>query len=206
MMTMLPPDNHNELLARARAGHDDCLGQLLEHYRNYLVLVARTQISLHLTARVSPSDLVQESFMQACSSFRQFRGTSEAEFLAWLRRILVRNILAAFACHRRAQKRDTGREVSLQQLQTALDRSSQQIQAKLAAAGSSPSVIAQRHELAVIVADRLAELPDHYREVIVLRNLESRSFDEIALRMGRTVSAVRKMWSRAIDRLRFQFK
>jgi RNA polymerase sigma-70 factor (ECF subfamily) len=53
-----------QLLAAAREGRRDCLGTLLELYRNYLYLVARTQIDLHLQAQVSPSDLVQEAFLE----------------------------------------------------------------------------------------------------------------------------------------------
>src|SRR5436305_454852 len=51
----------DQLLAEARQGRADRLGVLLELYRNYLHLLARTQIDLHLQGRVNPSDLVQET-------------------------------------------------------------------------------------------------------------------------------------------------
>ena len=60
----------------------------------------------------------------------------------------------------------------------------------------------QRRELAALVADQLAQLPEAYREVIVLRNLEGLAFDEVARRMERTTGAVRVLWLRALDRLR----
>ena len=85
-----------------------------------------------------------------------------------------------------------------------IDRSSQNLEMALAAQGSSPSDGAQQQELAALVADRLAELPHHYREVIVLRNFEARSFDEVAEKMGRTPVAVRHLWVRAIERLRLE--
>jgi DNA-directed RNA polymerase specialized sigma24 family protein len=68
------------LLAAARAGRSECLGDLLQLYRNYLLLLARTQIDLHLQGRVDASDAVQETFLDACSDFANFRGTTEAEF------------------------------------------------------------------------------------------------------------------------------
>ena len=71
------------LLTRARQGDADSLGALLELYRNYLHLLARTQIDLHLQGRVSPSDVVQETFLQACRHFGQFRGGSDKELLLW---------------------------------------------------------------------------------------------------------------------------
>ena len=52
------------------------------------------------------------------------------------------------------------------------------------------------------MADRMARLPAHYRDVIVLRNLEGLSFDEVASRMGRTPGAVRLLWLRALEKLR----
>jgi RNA polymerase sigma-70 factor (ECF subfamily) len=57
-------------------------------------------------------------------------------------------------------------------------------------------------ETSALVADRLAELPPSYREVILLRNLEGLSFDEVAQRMGKTSPAVRQLWTRAIRRLK----
>src|SRR5690242_15236861 len=78
------------LLAEARQGHGAALGALLELYRNYLHLLARTQIDLHLPGRASPSDVVQEAFLEACRHFGQFRGLGEPELVAWLRRILLR--------------------------------------------------------------------------------------------------------------------
>jgi RNA polymerase sigma-70 factor (ECF subfamily) len=44
-------------------------------------------------------------------------------------------------------------------------------------------------------------LPAHYREVLILRNLEHIPFDQIAARMGRSPGATRVLWKRAMDRL-----
>ena len=54
----------------------------------------------------------------------------------------------------------------------------------------------------VLVADALSQLPEDYREVLILRHLESLSFPEVAKRMGRTLSSVDKLWVRALARLR----
>jgi len=61
------------LLEAARQSREEHLGSLLELYRNYLNLMARTQIDLHLQAQVNPSDLVQEAFMEAYRDFGQFQ-------------------------------------------------------------------------------------------------------------------------------------
>ena len=52
------------------------------------------------------------------------------------------------------------------------------------------------------IADQLARLRPDYREVIVLRNLQSLSFEEIAARMDRKPGAVRMLWLRAIEQFR----
>lgn len=194
--------DRSTLLFRARQGDEKSLGQLLQSYRNYLHLVARTQINLHLSARVNPSDIVQETFLQACHGFDQFRGTTEAELLTWLRRILVSKLVGTFRAHLSSKKRDVRRQRSLQRVTQDLDRSSQTIEVALVAQGSTPSQHAQRRELAALVADRLAELPPRYREVIILRSLEGRTFDEIAQLTDSTAEAARKLWVRAIGRLR----
>jgi RNA polymerase sigma-70 factor (ECF subfamily) len=190
------------LLDRARGGQGDCLGELLERYRNYLYVVARSQIDLHLSVRASPSDVVQETFLRAARRFESFRGETEGELLAWLRRILVRSIVNAYARHVRSRKRNVHRDRPLKRPSAALDESSRQIDSALAASGTSPSSAAMRAEYSMQVADRMVRLPNHYREVIILRNLEGLSFEDVAKRMGKTSVAVRQLWTRAIRRLK----
>jgi RNA polymerase sigma-70 factor (ECF subfamily) len=191
-----------QLLAEARQGRGESLGRLLELYRNYLALLARTQIDRHVQGRVDASDLVQETFLDACRDFGQFRGTSEIEWAAWLRKVLIFNLARVVQRQVVAQKRNARREVSLEEHLAALERSSARVEAALAGRHSSPSGQAQRRERASLVADHLARLAADYREVIVLRNLEELPFAEVARRMGRSAGAVRILWVRAVDQLR----
>ncbi len=200
-MTLTSPQERSDLLARAKAGNPDCLGPLLDQYRNYLRLVARSQLDSHLAARTSPSDVVQETFLQACHHFHDFRGSSEPELLAWLRTILVRNMVAAFHRNYSVKKRDVRRSISLEEIGRNVDQSASQLATLVDASGNSPSSRAQREELTLTVVERLAGLPVDYRDVIVLRNLEGFSFSEVAERMSRTPDAVRKLWARAIRKL-----
>ncbi len=80
------------LLEQARAGDESALGQLLELYRNYLRLMARSLICQPLRVRLDASDLVQEAFLKAYREFPGFLGSSEPELVAWLRQILVRSL------------------------------------------------------------------------------------------------------------------
>jgi RNA polymerase sigma-70 factor, ECF subfamily len=196
---MTPPDPTLEpLLVQARTGDQAALGRLLELYRNYLRLMARSLIHRPLQVRLDASDLVQETFLKAHREFRQFLGSGERELVAWLRQILVRT-LSNQAKHHLARGRDQRRQESLDVL---LDRSSLAIQEQLADSVASPSAHAVRREQAVLLADALARLPADYREVFILRNLEQVPVDEIAARMGRSPNAVRKLWSRAMVALK----
>jgi len=191
-----------KLLVRARQGTPEALGQLLELYRNYLALLAATQIDGRLAVRCSPSDVVQETFLEAHRDFEQFEGQSEGEFLAWLRQILLHNLLRAVEQHIRAKRRCVRREISLQALGESLQRSTARLESVLVAPQDSPSGLAHRQESAVLLADQLAQLPPDYREVLVLRHLKALSFNEVAQRMDRSPGAVRMLWLRAIARLR----
>src|ERR1051325_7845753 len=77
------------LLAEARGGAEGALGRLLEQYGQYLTLLARMQIGKRLQGKVDAADLVQEVFLSVHRQFPQFRGSTEAEFVTWLRRIMA---------------------------------------------------------------------------------------------------------------------
>ncbi len=187
----------NRLIAEARRGDDAVRGRLLELYRNYLRLVARSLIGGALRVKLDPSDLVQETFLKAHRDFGQFAGGTEPELVAWLRQILVRS-LANQVKHHRRQARDHQRQESLERL---LEQSSLMAQMALASQVPSPSEAASRREQAVLLADAVDRLPPDYREAFVLRTLEHVPFEEVAARMGRSIGAVRMLWARAVKRL-----
>jgi RNA polymerase sigma-70 factor (ECF subfamily) len=197
-----PRPNPEDLLCEALAGRHESLGRLLQLYTNYLSLLASSQLGRRLQTRCSPSDVVQETFCEAHRDFAQFHGETESEFLAWLRQILVNNIARVVEKHLVAAKRDVRREVSINEISRGLGRSTARLESVLADHGPSPSASAHRREYAVLLADRLAELPPDYRDVLVQRHLEGLPFSEIAGRMGRSSGAVRMLWLRAIDQLR----
>jgi RNA polymerase sigma-70 factor, ECF subfamily len=80
------------LAAEARSQPLVAQDRLLESYRNHLRLLARTGIDASLRGKVDPSDLVQETLLKAHQHCDLFQGQTEAELIAWLRRILARNL------------------------------------------------------------------------------------------------------------------
>jgi RNA polymerase sigma-70 factor, ECF subfamily len=182
--------------AAARAGEREVLGQLLELCRGYLLLVAQRELDASLRGKGGASDLVQETFLEAQRDFAQFQGTSEAELLAWLRRILLNNLTNFTQRFRATGKRAIGLEVGL-----GGAGSGPHLADGLVAGTSTPSEQLTAREQAEILRRVLERLPDDYRQVILLRYHEDRSFEDIACLMRRSANAVRKLWLRAIDRL-----
>lgn len=129
-------------------------GAELDRYRDYLLLLARVQFDPRLREKLDPSDVVQQTLMDAHQKWDQWRGTTEAEKAAWLRQILANKLLDALRSFRRT-KRDVGRERSLE---ATLQRSSQRLQNWLAAEQSTPSQKVEQQERAVRLASALAQL------------------------------------------------
>ncbi|MFL5341353.1 MAG: sigma-70 family RNA polymerase sigma factor [Gemmataceae bacterium] len=198
-MATIMSDDPNELLRQAQAGDSAMLGQLLEQYRRYLGLLARVQIGQRLQGKVDEMDVVQEVFLEAHRHFAGFRGMAEGQFTAWLRQILATVLSNLLRHYIGTQARDLRLE---QDITHAIDQSSLALDRALFATESSPSQEASRREQAVLLADALGELPADYREVIVLRHLQGMTFQEVAQRMGRSVTSVEKLWLRGLARLR----
>jgi RNA polymerase sigma-70 factor (ECF subfamily) len=193
------PTRVGALLARARRDDPTALDELLGGYRNYLKLLARTGIDASLQGKADPSDVAQEALLKSFRNFGQFRGRTDAELAAWLRTILAHTLADLGRTYRGAEARNVARERSLEDL---LGASSLALGRLLAGEGSSPSQQAQRRELAVVLADVLAELDADRREVLVLRSLQERPWDEVARRMGRSEGAARILWARTLKDLR----
>ena len=196
---MAQDTNAQALLLQAKRGEESALGRLLESYSNYLTLLARVQIGRRIQGKVDAGDVVQETFLEVQRQFAAFRGTTEAEFTAWLRRILAGQLALTL----RRYLGTKGRDVNLErELGAQLDQSSQAMDGGFVASTSTPSQHVSRREQAVLLANALDKLPADYREVIILRHLESLPFAEVAGRMGRSEDSVQKLWVRALSSLR----
>ena len=172
---------------------------LLERYRGYLTILARTQIGRRLQGKADAADLVQETFLEAHKHISRFRGGTEAEFLAWLRTILA----AVVSNHVRRYLGTRQRDARLEQaLAIELDDTSGVLERGLIAPQSTPSRNAVKHEALVLLASALEQLPDDYRQVIMLRHLEGLSFAEVAAAMGRSLASVQNLWVRALKRIK----
>ena len=186
-----------EMIREARTGDSKALNRLFELYRNYLAFLAMRGLNKTLHAKAEPSDVVQETMLQAFRDFSQFRGRTEAEFAAWLRTILAHSITAVVRRFKGTAARDIRRE---RPIADVLYDSSVAL-GNIAANETTPSQAAEQRERSVVLADALAALKDDHRSVVVLRDIEQLEWKEVASRMGRTPGAVRMLWIRALGKL-----
>lgn len=186
------------LLEQSRAGDRAALGQMLEPFRPYLLLLAQRRFDPRLQSRVDPGDIVQLTFMEAYRDLESFRGAQIGEFAAWLRTILQRNAMQAQERHLDAQRRSLHRE------QRATESGHQQLMRELISEQSTPSRRALRGETAVQLASLLATLPDDQADAIRLRHLEGWSLKAMAACLDRSESAVAGLIKRGLKKLREQ--
>jgi RNA polymerase sigma-70 factor (ECF subfamily) len=184
------------LVDAARSGSNEALGQLLDQWRNYLLLIANQELGDDLAAKAGASDVVQDAFAHAQQAFGGFNGESQAALTAWLRQILLRQIFALRRQYFQSLKRDVQREESFDgdhRLREAVE--------SLPDEGESPDCRVATKEDFQAVSRALDSLPDEYRQVIRLRYWENLTFEEIGARTGRSADAVRKCWFRAAKKL-----
>jgi RNA polymerase sigma-70 factor (ECF subfamily) len=172
-------------------------GWPLEHFREYLRMLARLQLDPLLQGKLDPSDVVQQTLLKAHAKQAQFRGRTQAEFTAWLRQILA-NCLAEEARRFGTAARDVALEHSLQD---ALSASAARLEACLVLDGSSPSDIADRNEQIVRLSNALAQLPDDQRRAVELHHLLGLPSPEVARVMDRSPRSVAGLLLRGMRRL-----
>ena len=199
-MKGLSETSFTKILQEAQRGDPQAIGDLLIAYRSYLQLIARIQTrqDRKLRGKVEPSDLVQETIIQAQQHIEKFRGLTPNQFMAWLRQILAGQF-AQQVRRFRTKKRDPQLERSIHR---QLEESSRMLEAALVSPSESPSEKVTHGEEAALVAEALENLPTDHREVIIMRNLEQRPFAEVAHQMNRSVDATKQLWVRAIKGLR----
>jgi RNA polymerase sigma-70 factor (ECF subfamily) len=172
----------------------------LERYRAMLLLLARLlRLDPRLQARFDASDLVHEALLKAWRGLPDFRGTTEAELIAWLQSIL-NNEAIQLVRHAMADKRTPALERAWQ---AAVDDSTARLDPPwLADQQPSPSELAQRHELQLRLAQAMEQLPDDQRDVVILFHFHGLPVAAIAAQLGRTEKSVSGLLLRGRQRLR----
>jgi RNA polymerase sigma-70 factor (ECF subfamily) len=193
-----------DLMAEARAGRAEALGELCSLYRNYLRMVVRTGLGARLRERVELSDVVQEALVEVVRQFPQFTGTTEAALVGWLRKLVGQKLADLGRYHSRAKRAGDAAAVPLEAARDPVgsDSDGGRLLDVLALSQTSPSEAASRRELTVLLADALQDLPEIEAEVLWLYHADNLSFEAIGERLGISRKVVRAHWARGLRGLK----
>jgi RNA polymerase sigma-70 factor (ECF subfamily) len=191
---MGPIETHNlvldeifALVSRAQGGDREAKDTICRQVQEYVRYAVTNRIDESLKTKVSPSDIVQQSLTRMFVGLESFQGKSAVEFLGWVNAIVQNEIHTTrrdLTRDRRDFRRDCAFDSGMVGLQHGHD--------------SSPSEIVLRDERLDRFERVMSRLPPDYAQVIRLRSIEERSFEEVAKLMERSQNAVSKLWYRAI--------
>jgi RNA polymerase sigma-70 factor, ECF subfamily len=184
------------------ANDTEALRQELAGFRDYLIMLAEIKLPPALRAKVSSSDVVQQTLLQAHQNLDQFQGQTSAEMAAWLRQILVRNLIDTLRRYR-SQARDIARE---RPLDAEAEKSSRHLERWLASEESSPSRLALHEEQLFELASALAQLPAEQRIVVELKHLQDWSVADICKHLDKSEASVAGLLRRGLQLLRALLK
>jgi RNA polymerase sigma-70 factor (ECF subfamily) len=190
------PVETDRLLDQVRAGDGSAFDRLFALYRPGLRRFVALRFDPHVGARLDPSDVVQETQLEAYRRMGDYLRRRPMPFPTWLRKTAYERLLKLRRHHVEAARRAVGRELGLP------DRSSLLLARPFLDRGSSPSQRLDRGELARRVREALAGLPDRDREVLLMRHVEELPYGEIGCILGLDPAAARQRYGRALLRLR----
>jgi RNA polymerase sigma-70 factor (ECF subfamily) len=159
------------------------------------------RLDQRLNGRVSTSDVLQETYIDALKRIRHFQSKPEMPFHVWLRLIAGQRLIEVHRQHLGARMRSAGQEVSIDRGGLAA-ASSVCLAAKLAGSEASPSTVAIRGETLAQLEAALEGMDPIDREVLALRHFEELTNQEVAEVLGIDKSAASKRYVRALERLK----
>jgi RNA polymerase sigma-70 factor (ECF subfamily) len=175
------------LVKRAQDGCRNSLSELICRYERKTYNLAYRLMGNHADA----SDAAQEALVRVCMRLQNFRGDSA--FSTWLFRVVTNT------CLDELRRRGRLRHASLDD---ALPAEEGLVPRQAPDEGESPVEYAERHEVQAAVQRAISRLPDEYRLVVIMRDLQGLSYHEIAAMLGTTLGTIKSRLHRARQALR----
>ncbi len=199
MTTTREPDSE-ELIRRARKGDSSAANRLIGRHRARLRRMIAVRMDRRLVSRLDPSDVVQETLAEAHRLLPEYLRDRPMPFYPWLRQIAWNRLVDLHRRHILSKRRAVNREVSLDM---PLDEpSAYQLAELLLARESAPAARMLREELRYRVRKAIDRLSPEFREVLVLRQIEQLSVQEIAAVLSLPQGTVKSRHFRALAQLR----
>lgn len=189
----------DDLLRRAGRGDRAAVDQLLEGHRPRVRQLVAVRLDRRLSARVDPSDVVQETLAEAARRLDEYLRGPAVPFYPWLRDLAMNRLIDLHRRHllaaRRSVRREERRDLPLP------DESAIALAERLVGAGTSPSRHLERQDQRRRVRVALERLESEHREVLVLKYLEGLDPAEIAAILDVSDRTVRRRHREAVERL-----
>ncbi|HUE72652.1 MAG TPA: sigma-70 family RNA polymerase sigma factor [Pirellulaceae bacterium] len=199
MTTPAIPDTE-ELLRRAADGRGSAVEELFDRHRPRLRQMIAVWIDPRLSPRLDPSDVVQDTLVEAHGSLADFLRKRPLPFYPWLRQMAWNRLVDLHRRHLLAGRRSISREDP--RGMAISDQSMERLSRKLTASHADPARRMIRKELAQRVRTALDRLPAAAREILVLRHMEQLSVKEIAVILGIAEGTAKSRHFRALEQLR----
>jgi len=181
--------NPEDLVRRMKAGDEEALDALLARHREPLLGRIRHRLHRGLRAKVDPEDVLSEAHVVVCRKYREFQGATEAEFTAWLARICDFKTREVARHYLDTDRRD---------LHAERPPGTRTNDSRIPGIGATPSEEAMGAELVERARGAFARLPPHYQEVLILARVAGTDLHQVALQMGRSYEATKKLYARAV--------
>jgi RNA polymerase sigma-70 factor (ECF subfamily) len=177
------------LVERAKSGDQSAFRAIMDQHNRRLYRVARAVMKDDTEAE----DVVQETYLRAFSNLAKFRG--ESSLATWLTRIALNEAMG-----RKRKQRIT---VTLESVETAQeDTSAQIIQFPAMSTETDPERSAAQREIRILLERAMDALPEAFRLVFVMRDVEEMSIEETATYLGIRPETVKTRLHRARRLLR----
>jgi len=197
MIATLGDSGEECMRAEGRAG----LAEVFMKHADRLHRMIHLRLDRRVAGRTDPSDVLQETFLDAARQLDGYLAHPPMSPFAWLRFLARERLMAVHRQHLGASKRDARREVSLSRRCT-VDEGSRDFSSRLAGCTASPSCAAIHAETEDRLKSVIEGMEPSDREILTLRHYQELSNQEAAARLGLTPAAASKRYVRALERLK----
>jgi len=178
-------DEEQALIERCRAGETECFRPLVHRYQRVVFSVALRMLG----SRADAEDVAQQAFVDAFAALDRFRGEGrDNAFSSWILRIVVNRAKDILKSKKRTEE--------------SLDVEVASDQAMFAHDPTNPETTLRQGQQRELLERALLRVPPKYREVLVLKDVEDLSYEEIRtiLRLPITTLKIRVVRARAMMR------
>ncbi len=184
----------NELIARCQRGERTAFDELITRYQRYVFNL----IYQHLGNSADIEDIAQEVFIRIFRFIKKYRG--EASFESWVYKIVLNY------CRSYARRRSMLNRIFFVPVEREEDEKSVDIIGDQPQPDANPMMLVENRRIADDILGELRRLPPIYKDILIMREVNELSYEEIAEILGISIGTVKSRISRARSIIRDKVK